>query len=356
MPVSDLAFNIWGVVSSVLGTIALTPVFLGWLKPRLPTSMIADVLDIYKETQDLFATALRDGLITNPDEMNHFKANLLDATISVDRLRAEVYLIETWRQDLSKWWRGLSGRIWILRENLNSVRAELAQRSSNERLKLAAQIRKSETSSGLEDSGMILNYVKPSTTLIFPQAWHPQEPHAERSTWILLLASLRLLYMDFLPTILISSHALEARNVFALSTIRGCVHPCHHIHTIIGRNTSIIPRPLVTTIHRWVAQATLIVTLVDHIVTLVRLLRPLGLSTRRQICRVCSLSSFPVLVDGLAHRRLAHELGKPTCALADSPAGPSLRVPKGPVRRLPHRMRCILICGSSCGWCDVPMV
>ncbi|KAJ2965628.1 hypothetical protein NUW54_g14056 [Trametes sanguinea] len=169
MPASDLGFNIWGVISSVLGTIALTPVFIGWLKPRLPTSLITGVVEIYKETQDIFITALRDGLITDADELHHFKDNLLElmtcttnsATIDLDRLRAEVYAIKTWRQDVAKWWRGLSGRIWILQEKLNSMRADLAQRTSNERLKLAAQYKKRGTSDGkLEASGKAAAHIR----------------------------------------------------------------------------------------------------------------------------------------------------------------------------------------------------
>ncbi|KAJ3004051.1 hypothetical protein NUW54_g4990 [Trametes sanguinea] len=135
---SSIGFDVWGVVASALGTIALAPVIWSWIQPRLPTSMISSVVEIHKESQELLATALRDGLFTDPNEIHHFQENLLDATTRVDSVRAEVYAIHSWRQDIAAWWRGLSGNIRVLRESLKFLRAEMAGRASREREMRAA--------------------------------------------------------------------------------------------------------------------------------------------------------------------------------------------------------------------------
>ncbi|OSD00972.1 hypothetical protein PYCCODRAFT_1436752 [Trametes coccinea BRFM310] len=75
---STIGFDVWGVVASALGTVALAPVIWSWFQPRLPTSMIGGVVEIHKETQELFATALRDGLITDPGEIRHFEKSLVE--------------------------------------------------------------------------------------------------------------------------------------------------------------------------------------------------------------------------------------------------------------------------------------
>ncbi|KAI9069046.1 hypothetical protein FKP32DRAFT_1754062 [Trametes sanguinea] len=143
---SNIGFDIWGVVASALGTIALAPVIWSWIQPRLPTSMISSVVEIHKESQELFATALRDGLFTDPDEVYHFQENLLDATTRVDSVRAEVYVIQSWRQDVAAWWRGLSRNIRVLRESLNFLRAKMAGRASHERnMRAAARGLKNDT-------------------------------------------------------------------------------------------------------------------------------------------------------------------------------------------------------------------
>ncbi|CDO77757.1 hypothetical protein BN946_scf184993.g20 [Trametes cinnabarina] len=136
---SDLGFNVWGAVASVIGTIALIPVLLPFIKSRLPSAMITGLIDVHKETQELFDTAIRDGLITDSNDLYLFKVHLTDAAIRVDELRAEVYAIATWQEDVAKWWYGVSRSISSLRNNLNKIRVQLAKRNSKERKKLASQ-------------------------------------------------------------------------------------------------------------------------------------------------------------------------------------------------------------------------
>lgn len=73
---SDLGFNIWGVVAGVIGTVALVPVFLAWLRTRVPTKRFPALRDLLKETQDLFKTVVQEGLITDEDELREIDCNM----------------------------------------------------------------------------------------------------------------------------------------------------------------------------------------------------------------------------------------------------------------------------------------
>ncbi|OSD00974.1 hypothetical protein PYCCODRAFT_1478755 [Trametes coccinea BRFM310] len=135
---SDLGFNVWGAIASAVGIIALIPVFLVWLRPRMPRAVLPSVLEVHKEAKELLETAVKEGLITSSTDLLDFNVNLLEAAIRVDAMRAEVYNIKSWKRDAQKWWSGLSVDMFILREDLNSMRIKLAQRSSDERKRLAS--------------------------------------------------------------------------------------------------------------------------------------------------------------------------------------------------------------------------
>ena len=75
---SDLGFNVWGVITGVIGTLTIIPAFLAFLHTRLPTSLLPAVIKQDKETRTLFDTALRKGLITDEGDIYEFKINLLE--------------------------------------------------------------------------------------------------------------------------------------------------------------------------------------------------------------------------------------------------------------------------------------
>lgn len=75
---SDLAWNIWGAVAGVIGTLlAVIPIFLIWVRRRLPSKKLPGLLALLKETKKLADTALRERVITNESEIRQ-----LDFTIS----------------------------------------------------------------------------------------------------------------------------------------------------------------------------------------------------------------------------------------------------------------------------------
>ncbi|CDO77755.1 hypothetical protein BN946_scf184993.g18 [Trametes cinnabarina] len=136
---SDLGFNVWGAIASGIGTMMLIPALLAMLYTRLPSTLIVTLTEMHKETQELLAIAVREGLITDPSDLYQYNVNLLDAAIRVDELRAEVYAIRTWREDVAQWYSGLSGKISMICKDLNSTRMKLAKRNSKERKMLASQ-------------------------------------------------------------------------------------------------------------------------------------------------------------------------------------------------------------------------
>lgn len=72
---SDLAWNVWDTVAAALGI--LIPIGAAWFIASLPTSRLPSLLSLMKETQELFAVALREGLITDEKEFFELKVNIV---------------------------------------------------------------------------------------------------------------------------------------------------------------------------------------------------------------------------------------------------------------------------------------
>ncbi|KAI0363593.1 hypothetical protein BV20DRAFT_1126194 [Pilatotrama ljubarskyi] len=171
---SDLGWNVWGAVASVLGTLALLPLLATWFLSRLPSAKLPALLRLLRETQDLFSAALREGLITDESELHQFNVNLWAATIRVDEVRELVYATNSWQGDVVHWWRGWSGKMALITSNLNAIRVKLAKRHSKERKRLAAECSpsdlpllangKSETSPSLKPTSH-----GPSPCLVLPR-------------------------------------------------------------------------------------------------------------------------------------------------------------------------------------------
>ncbi|EIW54132.1 uncharacterized protein TRAVEDRAFT_74389 [Trametes versicolor FP-101664 SS1] len=137
---SDLAFNIWGVIASVIGTIlALLPLFTLWVRPRLPSATILDLCAVLKETKALFSAALDEGLITDEHEIRQIRLSMEIAAAYLDGLCGTVYAATSYPQSLRNWWNGVSSRIAELYAELNVVRVKLAKRNSFERKLRIAQ-------------------------------------------------------------------------------------------------------------------------------------------------------------------------------------------------------------------------
>ncbi|KAI0669472.1 hypothetical protein C8Q78DRAFT_992596 [Trametes maxima] len=136
---SDLGYNVWGVVAGVIGVVALLPLLVNWFNARLPSARIAPLMELLNEVEELFFTALRESLFTSQDELFQANLNLCAARIKADAARAKAHSARTWKQDFKNWWHGLSDRIFALHEELNVMRVRLAEGNSLARKQRASQ-------------------------------------------------------------------------------------------------------------------------------------------------------------------------------------------------------------------------
>lgn len=67
---SDLGFNIWGVVTNTLSLLALLP--FAWIYTQFPTRKLRSLERFMDETEGLFRKGQDEGLHTNEEELRQF--------------------------------------------------------------------------------------------------------------------------------------------------------------------------------------------------------------------------------------------------------------------------------------------
>ncbi|KAJ8482808.1 hypothetical protein ONZ51_g5115 [Trametes cubensis] len=135
---SDLAFNVWGAIAAVIGTIALVPTFLIWLRTCFPSALLPSLIDTFDKAEVSFKRAVADGVFTNEEEQNQYDVTLGSAYTQILDIQSQVKS-RAFRQNAKNWWNGLSGQIVTLCEELTSFQAKLAEKSSKERKRLASE-------------------------------------------------------------------------------------------------------------------------------------------------------------------------------------------------------------------------
>lgn len=71
---SDLGFNIWGVITSTLGLLALLP--FAWLYTQLPSRQLRSLERLVHETETMFRKGLEDGLHTHEEDLYRFHTSI----------------------------------------------------------------------------------------------------------------------------------------------------------------------------------------------------------------------------------------------------------------------------------------
>ncbi|KAI0765740.1 hypothetical protein BD413DRAFT_575153 [Trametes elegans] len=124
---SEKAYNIWGVVAGVIGTIAvLIPLAIACCCVRRPSTLYPLLAALLKETRGLLDTAYREGLTKDEAELCRLKVNIWQSFTEVEELCAAVYAKDTLWYNLNNWQKGLSRKISTAYEELNSHRVTLA--------------------------------------------------------------------------------------------------------------------------------------------------------------------------------------------------------------------------------------
>ncbi|KAI0774960.1 hypothetical protein BD413DRAFT_538053 [Trametes elegans] len=133
-------YDIWGVVSGIIGTIAvLIPLAIACWCVRRPSTLYPALYALLKETQGLIDTAYREGLTENEAELLELQVNIWKSATEVEEFCAAVYAEDTLLYDLNNWWKGLSRKISTAYEVLNSHRVKLAKRNSDLRRKMESE-------------------------------------------------------------------------------------------------------------------------------------------------------------------------------------------------------------------------
>ncbi|KAI0365093.1 hypothetical protein BV20DRAFT_783681 [Pilatotrama ljubarskyi] len=135
---SQVGYNIWGVVAGAIGTFTILPTIALWILGSRPTSKLKVLEALLDETEKMFQQSIEEGLIHDEDELARLHAWLWMIKVRVDDMRLHVYQIHTWKDELAGWWNGLSGKIDIIYQSTSKLRTKITKTSVRERRALAA--------------------------------------------------------------------------------------------------------------------------------------------------------------------------------------------------------------------------
>ncbi|KAI9059878.1 hypothetical protein FKP32DRAFT_1679415 [Trametes sanguinea] len=96
---SELGFNISGLITGIIGVAAVIPPLAYWFYYYLPTPKLREVEQRLKEAEVHFEDVLKSGLLTE---------------FRVDDARVEVYNIRSKSDELACWWKGLSSDMAVI--------------------------------------------------------------------------------------------------------------------------------------------------------------------------------------------------------------------------------------------------
>ncbi|KAJ3016642.1 hypothetical protein NUW54_g761 [Trametes sanguinea] len=134
---SDFAFNVFGVTAATISLLALLPPLVYWLIRQLPRSRLPRLEKLVKEVETSFQDNIEQGLLHQEDELFNLHNRLWTVRMRLDELQGETYAIRTQKDELRAWCGGLSGRMTLLRRDVQSLRETIVHASYCERKALA---------------------------------------------------------------------------------------------------------------------------------------------------------------------------------------------------------------------------
>ncbi|KAL1945397.1 hypothetical protein VTO73DRAFT_2248 [Trametes versicolor] len=130
---SNQAYNIWGVVASVLSTLGLLSMVWDLFKSQMPTQKLRKLEDDLRTTYQLLNDNVEEGLL----DPERFRPRMRIIKHRIDDLRSHVFTAVTWQEELRNWRRGLSAQLNVLLREVYKIRATIAKSNSEERRKLS---------------------------------------------------------------------------------------------------------------------------------------------------------------------------------------------------------------------------
>ncbi|KAI9059883.1 hypothetical protein FKP32DRAFT_1679419 [Trametes sanguinea] len=135
---SDFAFNVFGATAATVSLLALIPPLVYLLMRQLPRSRLPRLEKLVKEVETSFQDSIEQGLLHQEDELFNLHNRFWTVRMRLDELQGETYAIRTQKDELRAWCGGLSGRMALLRRDVQSLRETIVHASSRERKALAA--------------------------------------------------------------------------------------------------------------------------------------------------------------------------------------------------------------------------
>nr|VWP01469.1 MI domain-containing protein [Ganoderma boninense] len=146
------AFDIWGVVASVIGLLSLFQFIAAVGKSRLPREFLRTFNLTLEETEGLLRSVEEEGLFADDGGQYLVSAKMKLAQICQDArcLQGDAFTAQTLKEEVVQWWRGLSKEISMCCAGLKALRAQIST-TSNERRRALAQRRTTCTTSDVDE-------------------------------------------------------------------------------------------------------------------------------------------------------------------------------------------------------------
>lgn len=140
LTMSDAGYNIFGVVTGVIGIIGLALSGLYTLvNNQLPSTKIRLMDEKSEDTESLLRSVVEEGLFSGSDFIQAREYNLSRIRVQAEEYRLLSYCATTWLQQIKAIFKGLSHRISLLCEEITQVRAKIARNASGSSTKSACR-------------------------------------------------------------------------------------------------------------------------------------------------------------------------------------------------------------------------
>ncbi|KAI0824563.1 hypothetical protein BC628DRAFT_1420009 [Trametes gibbosa] len=133
---SDIGFNIWGVITGTLGVLSLPAALI---YDRFPSRKVRAVERFMVETTALFDRDFNDGLHTDDTELLRFCKKIWSLKDQIEDMKHDVSQLPTLYARVKGCWNGVTAKILSLHAEVEILRDELVDSSSRNRKRLAAE-------------------------------------------------------------------------------------------------------------------------------------------------------------------------------------------------------------------------
>ncbi|KAM5537834.1 hypothetical protein V8D89_008476 [Ganoderma adspersum] len=128
------AYDIWGVIASVIGLLSIFQILVAVINAQLPTSRLRKFDHLREETDQLLRSVAEEGLFQDGGQyIENNEARIAKVCNRLEALRAQAFTAKTYTDEVRQWWNGLSSRISVCCEDLKSLRVHISTTSSKAR-------------------------------------------------------------------------------------------------------------------------------------------------------------------------------------------------------------------------------